>query len=137
MLAIAALSFLAIFALGAPFPVIVLLAAALGGAKAKAGLPAFHGSGRHGAMGKTHVADAETLLGAELHEMPTSARRGAIGAGLVALCLWLIPLAALAGIGFFALGLGLTQASPACAICQRQRASVSTARPALSHRRAA
>lgn len=105
MLAIAALSFLAIFALGAPFPVIVLLAAALGWAGAKAGLPAFQGGGGHGAMGKTHVADADTLLGAELHEMPTSARRGTIGPGLVALCLWLIPVAALAGIGFFALGL--------------------------------
>lgn len=105
MLAIAALSFLAIFALGAPFAVIVLLAAALGGAGAKAGLPAFNGGGWHGAMGKTHVADAKTLLSAELHDMPAAARRGAIGAGLVALCLWLIPVAALAGIGFFALGL--------------------------------
>jgi chromate transporter len=94
MRAIAAASFLAIFALGAPFPLIVALAALIGWAGAKAGLAAFQPGGGHGAMGKSHVEDADTLLGAEV-ALPPGARRSAFRAGLVALVLWLVPVAAL------------------------------------------
>jgi chromate transporter len=45
-------------------------------------------------MGKTHVEDAETLLGAELR-LPAAAHRGAFRAGIVALILWLVPVMAL------------------------------------------
>ncbi|MTH80087.1 chromate efflux transporter [Paracoccus aestuariivivens] len=95
MRVIAALSFVAIFALGAPFPLIVLVAALIGFAGARAGLPAFSVGKGHGGLGVTHIEDRETLLGEELAEMPTLARRAALAAGLVALALWLLPVAAL------------------------------------------
>src|SRR4028118_2333748 len=55
MIALAALSFVAIFFFGVPFPIIVLLAALMGYFGAKFGLAAFQGGGGHGAVGKTHV----------------------------------------------------------------------------------
>ena len=95
MVALAALSFLAILVFGVPFPVIVLTAALIGYIGAKAGVAAFGGGGGHGSVGKTHVADAETLLGEELDNFPPEARRGAFRAGIAALALWLLPVAAL------------------------------------------
>jgi chromate transporter len=95
IIALAALSFVAIFFFGVPFPIIVLLAALIGYFGAKFGLSAFQGGGGHGAVGKTHVADAETLLGEELADFPPEARRSAIRAGIAALALWLLPVAAL------------------------------------------
>lgn len=92
---IAVLSFIAIFALAAPFPLIVATAALIGFLGARAGLAAFAGGGGHGAMGGAHVADAETLLGEEARVMPPEARRGALTAGLAALALWLVPVMAL------------------------------------------
>lgn len=92
---IAALSFIAIFAFGAPFPLIVAAAALIGWAGAKAGLAAFAPGGGHGAVGGTHIADADSLLGAEMVTMPASERRGALIAGLVALALWLVSVALL------------------------------------------
>lgn len=94
MRAVAALSFVAIFAFGAPFPLIVLSAGLIGFVGARAGLRAFAPGGGHGSVG-THVEDAETLLGAEMAGMPAAARRGALAAGAVALALWLAPVAAL------------------------------------------
>lgn len=88
---IAALSFIAIFAFGAPFPLIVAAAALIGWAGARAGLAAFAPGGGHGTVGGTHIADADSLLGAEMVTMPASERRGALIAGLVALALWLVP----------------------------------------------
>ncbi|MFC6496074.1 chromate efflux transporter [Gemmobacter lanyuensis] len=93
MRGIAAASFVSIFAFGAPFPLIVAGAALIGWFGGKAGLAGFKGGG-HGPSGGAHVADAETLLGAEV-ALPPSARRGAIQAGLVALILWLLPVGAL------------------------------------------
>jgi chromate transporter len=87
---IAALSFVAIFAFGTPFPLIVLAAAMIGFLGARAGLPAFASGGGHGALGGT-VADRDTLLGEELAEIPAPAARAARVAGLVALTLWLLP----------------------------------------------
>ncbi len=102
MRAIAALSFVAIFAFGAPFPLIVLAAGLIGFLGARAGLQAFAPGGGHGSVGGAHVDDAETLLGAEMVEMPAAARRGALVAGAVALALWVAPVAVLA----LALGTG-------------------------------
>ncbi|WP_299904464.1 chromate efflux transporter [uncultured Paracoccus sp.] len=91
MRAIAALSFLAIFAFGAPFPLIVAGAALVGWLGAKAGIAAFAAGGGHGAVGGAHIDDAGTLLGEETRIMPTAERRGALIAGLAALVLWLLP----------------------------------------------
>ena len=93
---IAAASFVAIFALGAPFPLIVALAALIGWAGAKAGLAAFAGGG-HGAPGKTRIEDADTLLGAET-AMPAAERGRALRAGLAAIALWLLPVAVLLAV---------------------------------------
>ena len=95
MRAIAAASFVAIFAFGAPFPLIVALAALIGWAGARAGLAVFQTGDGHGAAGKTHIDDADTLLGAETALPPPGARHAALRAGLVALGLWLAPVAAL------------------------------------------
>jgi chromate transporter len=65
MIAIAAAAFVAIFAFGVPFPLIILAAGLIGFFGARAGLPAFQGGGGHGAVGKVQVADAYTLLGEE------------------------------------------------------------------------
>lgn len=64
MLAIAAASFIAIFAFAVPFPLIILVAALIGFIGARVGVPAFQGGG-HGKVGKVHVDDADTLLGEE------------------------------------------------------------------------
>ena len=95
MRVIAALSFVAIFAFGAPFPLIVFAAALIGFLGARAGLQAFAPGGGQGTVGGAHVDDAETLLGAEMAAMPAAARRGALVAGGVALALWLVPVALL------------------------------------------
>ncbi len=94
MRAIAAASFVAIFVLGAPFPLIVAASGVIGWLGARAGIAAFLVKGGHGGGGKTHVADAETLLGEEL-ALTAEGRAGAFRAGLAALALWLVPVAAI------------------------------------------
>jgi chromate transporter len=95
---VAAASFVAIFAFGVPFPAIILAAALLGWVGAAAGLAAFRAGGGHGGAGPRHVPDAETLLGEEAGDHAGARQRQAqaLRAGLVALALWLIPVAALA-----------------------------------------
>jgi chromate transporter len=61
MVAIAAASFVAIFGFAIPFPLIILIAGLIGFFGARADLPAFHGGGGHGKVGKVQVNDAETL----------------------------------------------------------------------------
>jgi chromate transporter len=95
MLAIAAASFVAIFAFGVPFPLIVAVAALIGWAGARAGLAGFQGGGGHGSVGKSHVDDAATLLGDEHGDLTGAKRAGAFRAGGAALVLWLLPVAAL------------------------------------------
>lgn len=95
MQAIAVASFAAIFLFDAPFPAIVLAAALIGWVGAKAGIAAFRPGGGHGAVGKTHVLDAQTLLGEEHIQTDGTADRGAFRAGFGALVLWLAPVAAL------------------------------------------
>ena len=65
LLAVAAVAFVAIFAFGVPFPIIILAAGVIGFLAARAGSRAFAPGGGHGARGGAHVADAETLLGEE------------------------------------------------------------------------
>jgi chromate transporter len=95
MLGIAGLSFVAIFAFGVPFPLIVLAAALIGFFGARAGIAAFQGGGGHGKLGAAPVADADTVLGVELGTLTPEARRGALRAGIVALLLWVVPIALL------------------------------------------
>ena len=91
MQAIAAASFLAIFAFSVPFPLIVAAAALIGWAGAKAGLAVFQGGGGHGSVGKARVDDRATLLGEEHGDLTGEARAGAFRAGVAALVLWLLP----------------------------------------------
>ena len=100
MIAIAAASFVAIFGFAIPFPLIILVAGLIGLAGARAGLPAFHGGGGHGKVGKVQVDDADTLLGEESPEHTEVSRGYAFRISAVFLILWLAPVALL----FTALG---------------------------------
>ena len=98
MRAIAAGAFVAIFAFGLPFPLIVLGAGLIGYLGARAGHPAFAPGGGHGAVGATQVADAETLLGEETPDHAQVNRAWALRMAAIMLLLWLGPIAAL-GLG--------------------------------------
>ncbi|QCP85126.1 chromate efflux transporter [Cereibacter sphaeroides] len=100
MLAIAAASFVAIFGFAVPFPLIILVAGLIGFFGARAGLPAFHGGGGHGKVGKVQVDDADTLLGEESPDHTQVNRGWAFRISGVFLVLWLAPVAVL----FAALG---------------------------------
>ena len=100
MIGIAAASFVAIFAFGVPFPVIVLGAALAGFLGAQAGLAAFRGGSRHGAAGGAPVADADALLGDGTPDHTRVSAGWAARISAVFLGLWLLPVAAL----FLALG---------------------------------
>ncbi|MBC2835914.1 chromate efflux transporter [Paragemmobacter straminiformis] len=91
---VAAASFLALFAFSLPFPLIVAAAALVGWAGSAAGVAGFRGAGGHGAGSGPHVPDAVTLLGEDL-ALPPTAQRNALRAGVVALLLWLLPVACL------------------------------------------
>jgi len=100
MIAIAAASFVAIFGFAVPFPLIILVAGLIGFFGARAGLPAFHGGGGHGKVGKVQVDDADTLLGEESPDHTQVNRGWAFRISGVFLALWLSPVALL----FAALG---------------------------------
>ncbi len=91
---LAALAFILIFFLGAPFPLIVLGAGVIGWWSGRQGHTAFRGGG-HGVSKGATVADADTLLGEDLpaHARPTW--RETVWTALVWLALWLLPVAAL------------------------------------------
>lgn len=95
MRGIAAASFVAIFFLGVPFPIIILAAAIAGFLGGRARHPAFMGGGSHGASGGKIVRDAETALGEHVpdHARPSLAWSLRISGALLAL--WLAPIAAL------------------------------------------
>ncbi|MGH1370209.1 Chromate transporter [Roseovarius sp. EC-HK134] len=95
MVAIAAASFVAIFGFAVPFPLIILLAGLIGFFGARAGLPAFHGGGGHGKVGKVQVDDADTLLGEASPEHTRVNRAWAFRISTVFLMLWLAPVALL------------------------------------------
>lgn len=92
--ALAALAFVLIFFVGAPFPLIVLSAGTIGWWSTRRGSTAFRGGG-HGASKGLVVADADTLLGEELpvHAKPTW--QETIRTALAWLALWLVPVVAL------------------------------------------
>lgn len=100
MVAIAAASFVAIFGFAIPFPLIILIAGLIGFFGARAGLPAFHGGGGHGKVGKVQVDDADTLLGEESPDHTRVNRAWAFRISGVFLVLWLAPV----GLLFAALG---------------------------------
>ncbi|ODT58140.1 MULTISPECIES: chromate transporter [Paracoccus] len=95
MIGIAAASFVAIFAFGVPFPVIILAAAALGYLGARAGWAAFGAGGGHGKMGGTPVEDADTLLGTGTPDHTRVSAAWAVRVSAVILGLWLVPVGAL------------------------------------------
>jgi chromate transporter len=98
MVGIAAASFVAIFAFDVPFPIIVAAAGLVGFLGARSGWGAFATGGGHGAMGKIHVADAESALGQDIpaHARPT--RRQAFRLAAICLVLWLTPVLVLLGL---------------------------------------
>ncbi|MFG6562210.1 chromate efflux transporter [uncultured Sulfitobacter sp.] len=95
MLAIAAAAFIAIFAFGVPFPLIILTAGMIGYIGARADLPAFRDGGGHGKLGSVEVADADTLLGEESPEHTRVNRGWALRISAVLLGMWLVPVALL------------------------------------------
>jgi chromate transporter len=98
MLALAASAFVAIFALGVPFPAIILAAGLIGYAGARAGAPAFLvGDGHRRAGG---LADAESLLGTTLPPHAEPRAGAALRVASVWLLLWLAPvIAVVAALG--------------------------------------
>ena len=99
MVGLAATAFVAIFALAVPFPVIVLGAALIGYAGARAGLPAFAAGGGHGKPGGAAAPSAAYVLddageGRASPQAARSARRAAV----IAAVLWLVPVALIAAI---------------------------------------
>ncbi len=95
MIAIAALSFAAIFAFGVPFPIIIVGAGLIGFLGARAGLPAFRGGGGHGKVGAAQVDDSDTLLGEESPGHTRVSAAWAMRISVVFLALWLVPVAVL------------------------------------------
>jgi chromate transporter len=91
---LAAVAFVLICFLGAPFPLIVLGAGLIGWWSGRQGHAAFRGGG-HSASKGVVVADADTLLGEDLpaHARPTWPET--VRTALIWLALWLLPVAAL------------------------------------------
>jgi chromate transporter len=100
MRGIAATAFVAIFFLGAPFPLIVFLAGLAGYLGGRAGITAFRGGGGHGSSGGDIVHDRDTALGEELPEHARPNLGWSLKISGLLLFLWLAPvglLFALAG----------------------------------------
>ncbi|CAG1016154.1 MAG: chromate efflux transporter [Rhizobiaceae bacterium] len=94
MLATAAASFVLIFFLGAPFPVIILVAGIVGYLGGRAGLSAFGVGGGHGAGAGAAYSDAGSALG---EGVPAHARPNvgwSLRVSAIFLALWLVPVAA-------------------------------------------
>ena len=98
MLAIAACAFIAIFFYEVPFPVLILIAGAIGYVGGRAGYPAFVGAAGHGGVGGNQLADVDSLLGdgTPAHARPTAGWSLRIAG--VFLALWLVPVFALLAI---------------------------------------
>ncbi|MBX3502930.1 MAG: chromate efflux transporter [Alphaproteobacteria bacterium] len=95
MVGIAAAAFIAIFFYDVPFPLIIVIAGAIGYIGGRAGAAAFLGGGGHGKVGDRQVADRDSLLG---EETPAHARpnlRWSLRISAAFLLLWLGPVAAL------------------------------------------
>ncbi|MDQ3140064.1 MAG: chromate efflux transporter [Pseudomonadota bacterium] len=96
MRALAAVAFVAIFFFAVPFPLIILIAAAIGYAGGRAGLRAFAGSqGDHGPAGGKIVPDRETALGEHIPAHARPSLRWSLKVAGAFLVLWLTPVAVL------------------------------------------
>jgi chromate transporter len=95
MVALAAISFVAIFFYDVPFPVIVFGAGIIGYVAGRAGLEPFLAGGGHGKVGARQVADRESLLGEETPDHAKPNLRWSLSIAAVFLALWLVPVAAL------------------------------------------
>ena len=95
MLGIAATSFLGIFFLGVPFPLIVLAAGLLGWFGTRSGSTLFQIGGGHGKAAKNALADVDSLLGEGQPDHARSTVAMARRAASVWLLLWLVPVLAL------------------------------------------
>jgi len=95
MLGIAAASFVAIFFLGAPFPLIILAAGTIGYLGGHAGLSAFRIGGGHGTGLGQFLSDADSALGEGVpaHARPDIGWSARVSA--VFLALWLVPVVVL------------------------------------------
>ena len=101
MMALAAASFVAIFAFDIAFPLIVAAVALIGFFGGRAGWPAFAAGNGHGRMGRVQVLDAETALGEEIPEHARTGRAGARRMAAICLAFWVAPtLVVLALFGF-------------------------------------
>jgi len=95
MRGIAVAAFVAIFFLGAPFPLIVLLAGIVGYVGGRSGSPAFRGGGGHGPGGGAIVHDRDTALGEALPEHARANLGWSLKISGALLMLWLAPVLAL------------------------------------------
>ncbi len=93
MVAVAAAAFVGLFALGLPFPLIVLAAGLGGYTAARLGWQGATGGG-HGPAGKA-VADAQTLLGEGVPDHARMSGAQGLRLGAVFLALWLVPVVVL------------------------------------------
>ncbi|MFN4057416.1 MAG: chromate efflux transporter [Roseinatronobacter sp.] len=94
LLAIAALSFVAIFAFAVPFPVIILAAAMIGLGLGRTGVAGLSGGAGHGPA-RTGPDDVDTLLGQAQPAKTQISFRDAARLSAIFLALWLAPVAAL------------------------------------------
>ena len=95
MRGIAAAAFVAIFFLGAPFPLIVLAAGLIGFLGGRSGLAAFRGGGGHGPASGHVVHDRDTALGERLPDHARPALGWSLRISALFLLLWLGPVLAL------------------------------------------
>jgi chromate transporter len=95
MVALAAISFVAIFFYDVPFPIIVFGAGIIGYVAGRAGLQPFLAGGGHGKVGAKQVADRESLLGEETPDHAKPNLRWSLSITAIFLALWLVPVAAL------------------------------------------
>ncbi|WP_374545433.1 chromate efflux transporter [Rhodoblastus sp.] len=89
MIGIAAAAFVAIFFCNIAFPIIILVAGAIGYFGVRAGLPAFQLSAAHGST--SGGGDHESLLGEEIPDHAKRSMRQTIRTALLWLTLWLAP----------------------------------------------
>lgn len=94
MRGLAAIAFIAIFVLHAPFPLIVLGAALTGYAAGKAGFSAFRAGNGHGPS-ENAVHDRESALGEHLPAHARPNLRWSVKISFIFLLLWLVPVALL------------------------------------------
>ncbi|MET0375710.1 MAG: chromate efflux transporter [Rhizorhabdus sp.] len=94
---LAAVAFVLIFFLGAPFPLIVLGAGVIGWWASRQGSVAFKAGG-HGTAEGAIIADADTLLGEDLPDHARPGWRETARTTLLWLVLWLAPVVALLAV---------------------------------------